>query len=426
MVATVGRTGAIWYEGSTRRERLMDALARIRLDVLVALTPENAAYLSGRTSTIATLWRLPALVAVAVNGRGEIAVAAGDNEIGGYEGVVARFAHPLWIEHLDLPQSAADLAARVDAARPEGALTRPAQFDAELMLDAVAGAIGAVTTGRRVGAELAQLPAWVTEGLRVRLPDVEWVDAGAVFDDLRAIKDADEIAHLRLAAELTETGIAAARDALRPGLSAIGVSAAYQRAIWERAANDNRFAALRQVEGLVSVGDGSGPVAVGPGQTVKLDMQVDVGGYHSDVGRTYALEPTAEQEAVYDSLRDALGTVVAALGPGVPMRDVWAVGTERMRAAGFANYSRGHLGHSVGLAHNYEEPPFIAADEVRPLTPGMVVSVELPYYLLGVGSFQMERMVHIGMSGAEALDRLPFELDPKRGGEGATDARVAP
>lgn len=426
MVATVGRTGAIWYEGSTRRERLMDALARIRLDVLVALTPENAAYLSGRTSTIATLWRLPALVAVAVNGRGEIAVAAGDNEIGGYEGVVARFAHPLWIEHLDLRRPSADLEARVDAARPEGALTRPAQFDAELMLDAVAGAIGAVTTGRRVGAELAQLPAWVTEGLRVRLPDVEWVDAGAVFDDLRAIKDADEIAHLRLAAELTETGIAAARDALRPGLSAIGVSAAYQRAIWERAANDNRFAALRQVEGLVSVGDGSGPVAVGPGQTVKLDMQVDVGGYHSDVGRTYALEPTAEQEAVYDSLRDALGTVVASLGPGVPMRDVWAAGTECMRVSGFASYSRGHLGHSVGLAHNYEEPPFIAADEARPLTPGMVVSVELPYYLLGVGSFQMERMVQIGASEAEVLDRLPFELDPSRGGEGAAAARVAP
>ena len=85
---------------------------------------------------------------------------------------------------------------------------------------------------------------------------------------------------------------------------------------------------------------------------------------------------------------------------------------ERMRAAGFANYSRGHLGHSVGLAHHYEEPPFIAADEARPLAPGMVVSVELPYYLLGVGSFQMERIVLIEESGAEVLDRLPFELDP--------------
>jgi Xaa-Pro dipeptidase len=427
MVTEVEPVGAVRYEGATRRERLADALRRNRLDVLLALTPENAAYLSGRASVIATLWRLPGLVAVAVNERGEMAVAGGDNEIGGYDGVVARFAHPLWIEHLDLRNSGANLAARVDTARPEGALPRPAQFDAELMLDAVAAAVAAVvTTGRRIGAELAMLPAWVAEGLRRRLANLEWVEAGAVFDDLRAIKDADEIAHLRLAAELTEIGIADARDALQPGLSAIGVSAAYQRAIWDRAVSDYRFAALRQVEGLVAVGDGAAPVAVGPGQTVKLDMQVDVGGYHSDVGRTYALEPTPEQEAVYDALRDALAAVVAALGPGVPMRDVWAVGTERMRAAGFANYSRGHLGHSVGLAHNYEEPPFIAADEARPLAPGMVVSVELPYYLLGVGSFQMERMVQIGASGAEVLDRLPFELDPRRGSEVATDARVAP
>src|ERR687898_1891260 len=414
MVAPAERVEAVWYEGATRRERLADALQRNRLDVLLALTPENAAYLSGRTSVIATLWRLPGLVGVAVNDRGEMAVAAGDNETGGYEGMVARFAHPLWIEHLDLRQPGATLEARVDTARPEGALPRPAQFDAELMLDAVAAAVGAVvSTGRRmqVGAELAMLPAWVAEGLCRRLPNAEWVEAGAVFDDLRAIKDADEIAHLRLAAGLTETGIAAARDALQPGLSAIGVSAAYQRAIWDRAAGDPPFAALRQVEGLVSVGDGAAPAAVGPGQTVKLDMQVDVGGYHSDIGRTYALNPTTEQRAVYAALRDALAAVVAALGPGVPLRDVWAVGTEQMRAAGFTNYSRGHLGHSIGLARNYEEPPFIAADEARPLAPGMVVSVELPYYLLGVGSFQLERMVLIDASGTEVLDRLPFELE---------------
>src|SRR5215213_11443164 len=135
--------GAIWYAGATRRERLADALRRNRIDVLLALTPENAAYLSGRTSVIATLWRLPGLVAVAVNDRGETVVAAGDNEIGGYEGVLARFAHPLWIEHLDLRQPGASLEAKVEAARPEGVLPRPAQFDAELMLDAVGGAVGA-------------------------------------------------------------------------------------------------------------------------------------------------------------------------------------------------------------------------------------------------------------------------------------------
>src|SRR5215217_4233574 len=100
MIAEVEPVGAIWYEGATRRERLADALQRNRLEVLLALTPENAAYLSGRTSVIATLWRLPALVGVAANDRGELAVATGDNETGGYQGVVARFTHPLWIEHL--------------------------------------------------------------------------------------------------------------------------------------------------------------------------------------------------------------------------------------------------------------------------------------------------------------------------------------
>src|SRR5215212_6950882 len=163
--------GPIWYEGATRRERLVDALRRNRLDVLLALTPENAAYLSGRTSTIATLWRLPGLVGVAANDRGEIAVAAGDNEAGGYDGAVARFAHPLWMEHLDLRQPGGDFEARVEAARPEGVLRRPAQYDVDLMLEAVADAVRAVITSRRVrvGVELDVLPARVVEDLRVRL-----------------------------------------------------------------------------------------------------------------------------------------------------------------------------------------------------------------------------------------------------------------
>jgi Xaa-Pro aminopeptidase len=407
------RLSADWYEGETKQERTADAIARNRLDALLALTPENAAYLSGRTSVIATLWRLPGLVVAAVNGPGVLAVAAGDNEIGGYAEAVGRFSHPLWIEHLDLRATNGDLAARVATARPEGAPNRPAQFDTALMLDAVAAAVDAVRSdGGRIGTELTALPVWVIDALRSRLPQVEWVEAGSVFDDLRAIKDPDEIEKLRVAAELTEVGIAAARDALRPGLSDVGVSAAYQCAVWERAAGESRFAALRQVEGLVSVGDGSASALVGPGQTVKLDMQVDVGGYHSDIGRTYALQPTAEQQEVYDALREALASAVATVEPGAPMAEVWHAGTRTMRRAGFANYSRGHLGHSVGLAHNYEEPPFIAADETRPLAPGMVISVEVPYYLLGVGIFQMERMMLVGESGIEMFDRLPFALDP--------------
>ncbi len=405
-----------WYAGATRAERLHDALARNRFAGLLALGPENAAWLSGRTSTIATLWRLPGLVGVAAGADGSLAVSAGDQEVASYATAEAgRFPHPLWIEHHDLRggDAARALADRIADARPAGALNRPAQFDPEALLDAAASAArAAVPNGGRVGIDLAGTPGWVAAGLeqRLRAAGIEPVEATAVFDDLRAIKDPADIERLRLAAELTETGIAAARDALRPGLAAQGVVAAYQSAIWARAASEDRFAELRQVEGLVTVGDGTAPAVVGPGVTVKLDMQVDVGGMHSDVGRTYALAPTAEQREVFAALNDALAAAIAAMAPGVPFRDVWAAGIGAMRAAGYVGYSRGHLGHSVGLAHHYEEAPFIAADEPRPLAPGMVLSVELPWYLPGIGQFQLERMVLVGDSGCDVLDTLPLNL----------------
>lgn len=402
-----------WITSGTRSERTVRAIERAGLDALVGMTAENAEYLSGRPSTIATLWPLPGLVAVAVSRKGETAVAAGDQEIGGYTQAGERFSHPLWIEHLDLRGSGESLAERVSAARPGGALDRPAQYDVDQLLDAVASAIRAASGGRgTIGLELVSLPGWLIDGLRSRLANADLVEASAVLDDLRAIKDEREQENLRLAGHLTEIGIAGARNALQPGMRAIEVSAAYHTSIWTAVKRDARFAGMRQAEGLVSVGDGQMPVEVGPGQTVKLDMQVDVNGYHSDVGRTYCLQPTGEQQAIYDALSNALEAAIAAAVPGGPISDIWQAGTTAMRNSGFANYSRGHLGHSVGLAHHYEEAPFISATEMRPLAPGMVVSIELPYYLLGIGSYQMERMVIVGESSVEVVDSLPFRFDP--------------
>ncbi|MFT4038664.1 MAG: M24 family metallopeptidase [Thermomicrobiales bacterium] len=415
MVIGQAATGTdAWIGAGTREDRIAEGITRAGLDALVATTSENAEYLSGRPSTIATLWPLPGLVAVAVNAQGDMAVAAGDQEIAGYQRAAERFPYHLWIEHLDLRGGGSEsLSQRVTAARPTGPIDRPAQYETEQLLDAVAAAIAAASGGRgRIGLELHSLPAWILEGVRQRLPAAEFVDATAVMEDLRVIKDPQEQANLRLAGLLTDIGIAGARDSLQPGRSAIDVSAAYQTAIWQAVTGDSRYTALRQAEGLVSVGDGGGPVAVGPGQTIKLDMQVDVGGYHSDIGRTYCLQPFAEQQAVYDALYHALEAAIAAAVPGEPISDIWQAGTRAMRASGFANYSRGHLGHSVGLAHHYEEAPFVSATEHRPLAPGMVVSIELPYYLLGVGSYQMERMVIVGESSVEVVDDLPFILDP--------------
>jgi Xaa-Pro aminopeptidase len=263
----------------------------------------------------------------------------------------------------------------------------------------------------RIGLELSVLPESSFARLRHRLPNVTFIEAGDIFDDLRAIKDPDEIAHLRLAGELTEIGISGAIDRLRPGHSVPAVNALYQIAVHEEVVSDAKYAGFRQAEGAASIGMGvESPGVVAPGQTIKFDMQVDVAGYHSDIGRTVAISPTADQLAVYSALRNALAAAQELVRPGVKLADVHAAGTQAMIVAGFGNYSRGHLGHSVGLTQNFEEPPFIAADEYRRIVPGMVLSLELPYYLFGVGAFQLERMLLVTEDGHEAMDQLPFEL----------------
>jgi Xaa-Pro aminopeptidase len=163
---------------------------------------------------------------------------------------------------------------------------------------------------------------------------------------------------------------------------------------------------------MANIGIGiESPHAVETGQTLKFDMQVDIAGYHSDIGRTYAIEPTPDQRDLYAALRDALAVLQDAVRPGVTFAELYATGAGAMHSAGFTNYSRGHLGHSLGLTQRFEEPPFIAPDEHRPVVAGMVLAIEMPYYVYGVGAFQMERMGVVTETGFEIIDQLPFELE---------------
>jgi Xaa-Pro aminopeptidase len=143
---------------------------------------------------------------------------------------------------------------------------------------------------------------------------------------------------------------------------------------------------------------------------VKFDMQVDIAGYHSDIGRTVALDPTPDQQTIYNALHHSLEELTAAVQPGRTFAELHAIGSGAMHAAGFTSYSRGHHGHSDGLTQHFEEAPFVAEDEQRPLVPNMVLSVEMPFYVYGVGGFQLERMVLVTESGHELLDTYPFQL----------------
>ena len=318
-----------------------------------------------------------------------------------------------WTESVDIRQAAGEaMSERIVAARPKR-VSRPEQFDLDQVWDCVAEAVLEINDGpSTIGVDLREVDPFSIGQLIERLHGTLLEDATLVFDDLRAIKDPDEIEHLRIACELTELGIQGAVDRLEVGMSEAGVNSAYQIAVHEQVIANQRFGAFRQAEGLATIGIGADQShRVEAGQTIKFDMQVDIAGYHSDVGRTFAFEPTAEQKDVYHALATALGKAEAAIRPGISFAEIHQIGSGAMHEQGFTNYSRGHLGHSVGLTQHFEEPPFISPFEFRTIAPSMVLSLELPYYIYGVGAFQLERMIEVREDGSHPIDRMPFRLE---------------
>ncbi len=404
-----------WPVGPNRNARALAALPGIGVDALLALTPENAFHLSGVANFIATRWRTPGLAAALITANGDRAVISGDNGVSVGNGQ-QHFTYPLWIDNVDLRDCPGDSCqARISTVRGDDPFHRPAQYEIAQIAACVADAILLTAPeARTIGTELSLIPAPFMTMLSQHLPNITWIDATAIFDDLRTIKDTDELDLLREAGKLTEQGLAAAIGNLEPGMKSIDAWIAYQQGVLAAMKNHPMKGLVGDIEGLVAVGAPGAGDTLGPGVTIKFDMQVELGGYHSDLGRTVALDPTVEQRAIYDALRESLMHAIDAVKIGEPLSAIYDAGANSMRSLGFPSYSRGHLGHSLGLTTNFEEAPFICPDEHRPVVPGMALSLELPFYVGGVGTFQLETMLLIHESRIEQVDRLPFAIDLDR------------
>jgi len=57
-----------------------------------------------------------------------------------------------------------------------------------------------------------------------------------------------------------------------------------------------------------------------------------------------------------------------------------------------------------------EMPPFLSPKEERPLEPGMVMALETPLYVRGLGGFQIEECFLVTDSGYDLLTTLPRDF----------------
>lgn len=366
---------------SQRRDRLAGFLAADGLDAMLVSDLINVRYLSGFTGSNAAL-----LVFAPGAGDGAPAVLATDSR---YRTQAAR--------------QAADLEVIIERA-----------CGRHLLRHAAAHGV------RRIGFEGHVLTVDEFATLRADLKDtdphdgapVELVRASGAVETLREVKDAGELALLRLACEAADAALTdlIERGGVRAGRTERAVARDLEALMLDHGADGRAF------ETIVAAGPNSAvphhrptDAVLDQGDFVKIDFGALVAGYHSDMTRTFVLGSAAVwQREIYDLVAAAQGAGREALHCGAALADVDGAARSVIAEAGYGEHFGHGLGHGVGL--QIHEAPGIGSASTGTLRAGAVVTVEPGVYLPGRGGVRIEDTLAVGSASPELLTKFPKEL----------------
>ncbi|XRQ02847.1 M24 family metallopeptidase [Actinomadura welshii] len=243
-----------------------------------------------------------------------------------------------------------------------------------------------------------------------RAGPVELTALGHPVEELRQVKDEDEIALLREACAVTDRAFEAVLPSIRAGLTERDVAVALERAMADLGAEGPAF------ESIVASGPNGavphhhpGGRELRPGDLVTMDFGARCGGYHADMTRTVAIgEPAGWQRDVYDLVHRAQLAGIRAAAPGADVKDVDAAARDVIAAAGHGDAFTHGLGHGVGL--EIHEAPLMGYGRTGKLMDRVPITAEPGVYLTGRGGVRIEDTFVVRADGPELLTTTTKDL----------------
>jgi len=233
---------------------------------------------------------------------------------------------------------------------------------------------------------------------------------GPLVEQLRLVKDEDEIAIMVEAALMGCQLFEHILGFIRPGLKEIEVAAEleYQARLMGAEAMSFETIVASGVRSALPHGRASASRLPRKG-FLKLDFGVILKGYCSDMTRTIHLgKPKAEERGAYNSVLEAQQAGVEAVSSGVTCAEVDEAARSILRRDGLAEAFSHSTGHGVGL--EIHEQPRIGAGQSTRLLPGMVITIEPGVYLPGKFGIRIEDMVAVTATGGHVLTSAPKAL----------------
>ncbi|GGG56703.1 M24 family metallopeptidase [Paenibacillus radicis (ex Gao et al. 2016)] len=234
--------------------------------------------------------------------------------------------------------------------------------------------------------------------------------AAGLVEQLRMIKDEDELRIMIEAAELADAAFSHVQKLLQPGVRESDIALELEMYMRSHGASSTSF------ETIVASGERSAlphGVAsdrlIGKDEFVTLDFGAYYKGYCSDLTRTVVVgEPTAKHREIYGIVLEAQLHALEHIRPGMTGKQADALARDVIAKYGYGDQFGHSTGHGLGM--EVHEQPRLSKLSDMILTPGMTVTVEPGIYLPGFGGVRIEDDIVITESGIKILTSSPKEL----------------
>jgi len=225
----------------------------------------------------------------------------------------------------------------------------------------------------------------------------------------RAVKDTQEIKHIREAVRIQQHAFMEMREILEPGITELEVAGYLEYRMKCLGADDIGFNTIVAFDGHSSHNHAlPGRLKLKKNSNILIDWGAKHNGYVSDMTRVLNMgKPKKHIAEIYKVVEEALHAGIDAVAPGVSLKEIDDASRNVLRKHGHKLVHG--LGHGIGLF--VHEQPGIGQDAKRVLEPGNVITIEPGIYLGDRGGVRLEDDILVTQRGAENLSDLPTELE---------------
>ncbi|MFF7332313.1 M24 family metallopeptidase [Streptomyces sp. NPDC090306] len=222
-------------------------------------------------------------------------------------------------------------------------------------------------------------------------PGLRLTDVGGAVEQLRIVKDEEEISSLRIGAEIADQALGELLESILVGRTERHLALELERRLVDHGADGPAFPTS------VATGPNSGRRGHRPtdrrveeGDFLTVCLGAAYRGYRCEIGRTFVIgsSPADWQIELYELVFAAQRAARESLVPGVVCRDVDRAARQVLDSAGYAEGLSQLTGHGVGL--EIAEDPQLAPSAMGKLDACVPVTVEPGVHLPGRGGVRID------------------------------------